>query len=227
MEKMERRTWLAAVGVTSVAAGLAGRVMADEHRQENPRHFQNIPPRELIQRRHLPNVELITQEGKKVHFYDDLVKNKIVVLNFMYTHCEKVCPPIMMNLARVQKILHDRIGRDIFMYSISLKPEEDTPEVLNKYAKAIGVRPGWLLLTGNPEDVDSLRKSLGFTYRDPKEDADKSNHIGMVRVGNEPMMRWSACEGQARAEWIATVIRNEADDPLKGGVKRETTGSVE
>ncbi len=227
MEKMTRRAWVAAAGMTSVTVGMAGSVLADDGPQNNPRHFQDIPPRELIQRRHLPNVELVTHEGKKVHFYDDMVKDKVVAINFMYSHCEKICPPIMANLARVQKILAERMGRDIFMYSISLKPEEDTPEVLNKYAKAIGVRPGWLLLTGNPEDVESLRKSLGFTYRDPKEDADKSNHIGMVRVGNEPMMRWSACEGQARAEWIATVIRNEADDPLKGGVKRETTVSVE
>jgi protein SCO1/2 len=227
MKKMTRRTWLAAAGMTSVAVRFAGSVLADDKTQNNPRHFQDIPPRELIQRRHLPNVELVTHEGKKVHFYDDMVKDKIVAINFMYSHCEKICPPIMANLARVQKILVERMGRDIFMYSISLKPEEDTPEVLNKYAKAIGVRPGWLLLTGKPEDVEFLRKSLGFTYRDPKEDADKSNHIGMLRIGNEPMMRWAACEGQARAEWIATVIRNEADDPLKGGLKQESTASVE
>src|SRR5713226_7621614 len=103
MKKMERRTWLAAAGVSSLAAGLAGSVMADDHTEGNPRHFQDIPPRELIQRRHLPNIELITQNGEKVRFYDDLVKDKIVVLNFMYTHCEKVCPSIMRNLTRVQK----------------------------------------------------------------------------------------------------------------------------
>ncbi len=226
MESMTRRTWLAA-GASSVAAGLAGSVMADDNAQGNPRHFQNIPPRELIQRRHLPNIELITQDGEKVRFYDDLVKDKIVVLNFMYTHCEKVCPSIMRNLARVQKILHDRIGRDIFMYSITLKPEQDTPEVLKKQAKQLGVGRGWLLLTGKPDDIDFLRKSLGFTYRDPAEDADKSNHIGMLRVGNEPMMRWSACEGQARTEWIATVILNEADDPLTGGVKQQSAVAAE
>lgn len=225
MEKMTRRTWLGAAGITSAAAGMAGSVLAEDSPQSNPRHFQSIPPRELIQRGHLPNVELVTHEGKTVHFYDDLVKDKIVAINFMYSHCQNVCPPIMANLARVQKILGERIGRDIFIYSITLKPEEDSPEVLSDYAKAIGVKPGWLLLTGKPEDIEFLRKSLGFTYRDPKEDADKSNHIGMVRIGNEPMMRWSACEGQARSEWIAAVIQNEADDPLKGGVKQETTAS--
>jgi len=119
------------------------------------------------------------------------------------------------------------MGRDIFMYSITLKPEEDSPVVLKQYAKTLGIRRGWLLLTGKPDDIEFLRKSLGFTYRDPAEDADKSNHIGMLRIGNEPMMRWSACEGQARSEWIATVILNEADDPLKGGVKQQGAVAAE
>ena len=213
MEKMTRRKWLAAAGMTSVAVGFGGSLIADDKKDNNSRHFQDIPARELIRMGHLPNVELITQTGKKVHFYDDLVKDKMVVINFMYTHCEKVCPPIMANLARVQKMLKGRVGKDIFFYSITLKPEEDTPEVLKKYAKELGVGKGWYLLTGKPQDIEFLRKKLGFKYADPAEDADKSNHIGMLRLGNEPFMRWSACQGQARTEWIATMISNEADLP--------------
>jgi len=219
MRKMTRRTWLAAAGMTSVAVGLGSGAMADDTATSNPRHFKDVPPRELIQKWHLPNVELITQDGKKVRFYDDLVKDKVVAINFIYTNCEKVCPPIMANLVKVQKLLKDRVGRDVFMYSITLKPEEDGVKELKKYAKTFGIGPGWLLLTGKPADIELLRSSLGFKYRDPAEDADKSNHIGMVRIGNEPVMRWSACEGQARAEWIATTIEREADVPFQGGVK--------
>src|SRR5882724_7870803 len=83
--------------------------------------------RELTQARYFPNVELTTHEGKKVRFYDDLIKDKIVVINFMYAQCEGICPGITANLVKVQKILEDRVGRDIFMYSITLKPEEDSP----------------------------------------------------------------------------------------------------
>jgi protein SCO1 len=218
MPKMTRRTWLAAAGMTSVAVGVGGSAWADDE-AANPRHFKDVPPRELIQKWHLPNVELVTQEGRRVHFYDDLVKDKVVVINFIYTNCQKACPPIMANLVKVQKLLHDRIGNNIFMYSITLKPKEDGPQELKKYATTYDIGPGWLLLTGKPEDVELLRASLGFKYRDPAEDADKSNHIGMVRIGNEPMMRWSACEGQARAQWIATTILREADVPFQGGTK--------
>jgi protein SCO1/2 len=224
MSRMTRRGWLSVAGSASVVAGSARRLLAGQDPTNNsPRGFQQIPPRELIQRRHLPNVELITQDGKKVHFYDNLVKDKMVVINFMYAHCEGLCPTMTANLVRVQKLLHDRIGHDIFMYSITLKPEEDTPQVLKEYADIHGAGPGWLFLTGKPADIELLRRSLGFTNSDPVEDADKSNHIGMLRIGNEPMMRWSACPSQAHTQWIATSILTEADNPLKGGVKENGT----
>src|SRR6266851_3118589 len=217
MEKTTRRKLLAA-GVTTVAAGTTGLLGQDEPAKKPPYNFQNISPRELIRRRHLPNVELITQNGKKVHFYDDLVKDKKVVIQFMFTRCRDACPLITRHLAHVQKILHDRVGHDIFFYSISLSPEEDTPKALKKFAKAHGAGPGWLFLTGRPEDILFLRRSLGFTYDDPKEDANRDNHTGMLRIGNEPLMRWAAAQGGARPEWIATQIRTEADAPYKGAV---------
>ncbi len=180
MEKMPRRKWLATAGVTTVAAGATGLVAADDPPPNHPRVFQNIPPRELLRQRHFPNVELINQDGKKVHFYDDLLKDRKVVINFMFTKCDKACPIITHNLVRVQNILADRIGHDIFMYSISLSPEEDTPKVLKQYMKARGIGPGWTFYTGKPEDILLLRRSLGFLYNNPKEDADS------------PCRRWSA-----------------------------------
>ena len=183
-------------------------------------NYQNISPREIIRRAHFPNVELVTHEGRKARFYDDLIKDKNVVINFMYAHCEKICPPVMANLARVQKRLRDRIGRDIFMYSITLKPEEDTPKALAEYARVYGIGPGWLLLTGKPADVELLRRALRFTYDDPAEDADKSNHIGNLRYGNEPAVRWAACPGQASADWIVTSILSEADGPKRVAASR-------
>ncbi len=218
MENMTRRKWLAAVGV-STALALANQSFAkDETANSGQYKLQNISPRELIQRAHLPNVELITQDGKKVRFYDDLVKDRKVVIQFMFTRCRDACPVITRHLAQAQKILHDRAGHDIFFYSISLSPEEDTPKALKRFAKAYGAGPGWLFLTGKPEDILFLRRSLGFTYDDPKEDANRDNHTGMLRIGNEPLMRWAAAQGGARPEWIATQIRTEADAPYKGAV---------
>ena len=223
MSRMTRRGWLAVAGSASVVAGSARSLVAAHESSDNPRGFQQIPAREVIRRRHLPNVELTTQDGKKVHFYDDLVKDKMVVINFMYAHCEGICPTVTANLVRVQKILHDRIGHDIFMYSITLKPEEDTSQVLKEYADMHGTGPGWLFLTGKPADIELLRRSLGFTTADPSEDADKSTHIGMLRIGNEPMLRWSACPAEANTQWIATSILAEADYPLEGGSREGST----
>jgi protein SCO1/2 len=91
--------------------------------------------------------------------------------------------------------LKGRVGSDIFFYSITLSPEEDSPRALKAYAKMHGVGPGWTFLTGKPADILLLRKSLGFFYNNPKEDADRNNHSGNVVVGTEPLMRWAICQG--------------------------------
>ena len=208
---------MAAAGVTTAVAGTTS-VFAQEPTPASTHHynFKDISPRELIQKRHLPNVELITQDGKKVRFYDDLVKDKRVVIQFMFTRCKDVCPVITHHLVEVQRKLNGRVGRDIFFYSITLSPEEDTPRDLKAFAKMHGA--GWTFLTGKPDDILKLRKSLGFFYNNPKEDADRNNHSGMVVVGTEPLMRWAMCQGGADPEWIATVIRTEADSPFIGSV---------
>jgi len=224
MGKMTRRTWLAAAGVTTAVAGatdLAGTTAffgQDKPTNQGPFNFQDISPRELIRRRHLPNVELLTQNSERVHFYDDLVKDKRVVIQFMFARCKDICPVITHHLAEVQRLLTGRVGRDIFFYSVTLSPEEDTPQDLKAYARKHGVGPGWTFLTGTPDDILLLRKSLGFFYNNPKEDADRNNHSGMVVVGTEPLMRWTMCQGGAKPEWIATVIQTEMDAPFQGAV---------
>ncbi|HEU0007715.1 MAG TPA: SCO family protein [Terriglobia bacterium] len=162
--------------------------------------------REKLRDRYFPNVELTTHEGKKVHFYDDLIKDKIVVINFMYADCEGICPAITSNLAQAQRLLGERVGRDIFMYSLTLRPEKDTPEALKHYAKMHGVKPGWLFLTGKPEDLEKLRRSLGFSTSNLKLDQDRKNHIGMVKYGNERREWWGMCPGKARPGWIVESI---------------------
>lgn len=215
MATMTRRNLLAATGVTTVA-GTTGLFAMDKPTKKPPYHFRDISPRELIQQRHLPNIELITMDSKKVHFYDDLVKDRRVVIQFMFARCQDICPVITHNLIKVKSILKDRVGHDIFFYSITLSPEEDRPKDLKLFAKEHGA--DWLYLTGKPDDILLLRKSLGFFYNNPKEDADRNNHSGMLVVGCEPLMRWATCQGGAKPEWIATVIRTEADAPFIGSV---------
>jgi protein SCO1/2 len=200
MKSTNRRELIARLGMAPFAGGFLARAATRESEPDGS------SSREMIRDRYFPNVVLTTHEGKKVRFYDDLLKDKIVMINMMYADCDGVCPGITANLARVQKALGNRVGRDIFMYSITLKPEQDTPQALKEYAKMHGVKPGWSFLTGDAKDIEMLRRKLGFTNPDPKLDADKSQHIGMVRYGNEALTRWAACPGLANASWIVESV---------------------
>jgi protein SCO1 len=162
--------------------------------------------RQRLQRLHLPNLPLISHEGKKYFFYDDLVKDKCVSLNFFFATCGETCPLVMANLAKVQKILGDQVGRDIFMYSFTLRPEEDSVAVLKQQHGMYHAGPGWTFLTAKPDDMENLRRAIGFTYPDPAIDKDKTQHIGNIRFGNEPLMYWSACPGMAHAKWVAETL---------------------
>ncbi len=154
-----------------------------------------------------PNVSLTTHEGKVVRFYDDLIKNKTVMINFMYARCGDICPGMTANLKLVQKELGGRVGKDIFMYSISLEPEHDTPKVLNAYAELFQVKPGWTFLTGKKVDIENLRKQLGFSFSDPALDKDKTQHIGVVKFGIEPLERWGMSPALGDPKYIAEYIR--------------------
>ena len=197
MPSLTRRACIALSALAPIAAGL----LARESRSEN------ISSRETIRARYFPNVVLTTHDGTRVRFYDDLIKDKIVVINFMYTQCEDGrCPLTTVNLARVQKLLTARVGRDIFMYSVTLTPEHDTPAVLKRYATAYGVGPGWTFLTGKPEDIERLRRKLGFAWADPLRDAKKSNHTGTIRYGNEALQLWAACPALSHPAWIVESL---------------------
>jgi protein SCO1 len=134
------------------------------------------------------NVEVLTQDGERVHFYQDLIENKIVIVNMMYATCDGICPTTTSNLKRVHTLLGDRAGRDIYMYSITLRPSEDTPTVLKDYAAMHGA--GWKFLTGAPADIQALRYKLGFYDVDPGVDSDRASHTAMLRIGNDAYDRW-------------------------------------
>lgn len=155
-----------------------------------------------------PNILLQTQDGKPVRFYDDLVKGKTVLVNFIYTSCEKSCSPTTANLARVHALLGDRVGRDLILLSISLDPTVDRPETLKEYAARFGQFNSWYFLTGNQAEIDHLRRSMGLYDLDPVRDADKTQHAGIVIVGNDATNRWASLPALMDHRQIAqTVLR--------------------
>jgi protein SCO1 len=203
MSTMNRRQLLTASVLLPAAGALAACSTAPAVTQK---FAPPLPGREVLRKRYFPNVVLTTHEGKRVRFYDDLLKDKIVVINLMYANCEGVCPVITANLVKSQKLLPAGARAQVHFYSLTIKPEEDTPEKLRQYAEMHGTGPGWLFLTGSPEDVELLRHKLGYVDIDPEVDKDKSRHGGMVRFGNEPLAQWGACQGEGKPEWMAKEI---------------------
>lgn len=160
---------------------------------------------------YFPNVPLVTQDGKTVMFYDDLLKDKKVMIDFVFALCDEGCPLDTANMKRVQKLLGSRIGKDIFMYSITLDPEHDTPQKLKEYAEQYGVGPGWLFLTGKREDIDAVRNKLG--QRSAKE-----QHANVVQVGDMATGRWIRIPLSADPNYIVTEVRNMFEPGWSAGM---------
>lgn len=168
-------------------------------------------------RNRIPNVELKTHTGTTVNFYDDLIREKIVAINMMYADCEGICPAMTHNLSLVQERLGPRVGKDIFMYSITIRPEIDTVQHLADYAEMHGVNPGWLFLTGSRKNIDLVRYALGFYDPDPKVDKELNRHTGMVRIGNDAFDRWAMAPALANpAQIVSSILHVDRRLPPNG-----------
>jgi protein SCO1/2 len=135
---------------------------------------------------YFPNVILTTQDGESVRFFDDLIKDKVVAINFIYTSCPDTCPLETAQLVNVQNILGDRMGKEVFFYSITIDPENDTPPVLLEYRERFGAR--WTFLTGDEVDIIELRKKLGL-YIEEIQDGSNNHNVSMI-IGNQATGRW-------------------------------------
>jgi protein SCO1/2 len=137
---------------------------------------------------YFPDLPLVSQDGKTLRFFSDLLKGKVVAINFIFTSDPAACAIETARLREVQRILGDRVGSDVFIYSISIDPAHDTPKVLKAYADKFQVGPGWLFLTGKAEDVTELRKKLGI-YRGEKDEK-LEHHESRLIVGNQSTGQW-------------------------------------
>jgi protein SCO1/2 len=157
----------------------------------------------------IPNTELITQDGKKVHFYDDLVKGRIVAIAFIYTTCQYACPLETARMAQVQKKLGTRVGSDIFFYSVSIDPEHDTPKALKAYMQKYNIGPGWTFLTGKKTDIELLERKLGV-YNDPSINAD--GHLPHLLIGNDATNTWIRASAMDNPNFQARMIGEFLDN---------------
>lgn len=159
------------------------------------------------------NAVLRTHDNKEVKFYDDLIRGKQVVVNMMYAECHGACPLVTTVLKRTYRDLKDRMGKDLFFYSISVKPQDDTPAALKHYAQMRKVDlPGWYFLTGDSYDIETIRFRL-FSMNHPGIDLDFAMHSGSFRIINDATNYWGHAQAFASQENI--MQRIAWADPMK------------
>jgi cytochrome oxidase Cu insertion factor (SCO1/SenC/PrrC family)/cytochrome c2 len=134
---------------------------------------------------YFPNLPVIDQNGRTLHFYDDVIKGKIVVISFIYTSCQDLCPLTTAKMAQIEDKLDGAVGRDLFFVSMSVDPENDTPERMKAFADAFDVGPGWLFLTGKLEDIRAINYKLG-----DRSDRNLSDHRNEIVLGNDAGGYW-------------------------------------
>jgi protein SCO1/2 len=157
-------------------------------------------------RKYFTDVELLNQDGKKVRFYSDVLKGKTVIVNAFFTTCTSVCPPMNRNMERIQEALGDRVGRDVFLISITVDPAVDTPARLKEYAQKFHAGAGWVFLTGKKENLDWALYKLG-QYVETKED-----HKTIFIIGNEPTGLWKKAFGMANVNELVQVVESVVND---------------
>jgi cytochrome oxidase Cu insertion factor (SCO1/SenC/PrrC family) len=155
---------------------------------------------ENYQREYFTDLPLLTQDGKPVRFYSDMLQGKVVLISFIYTNCTEICPILMPNLVRIQELLGNRSVRDVSLISISVDPEDDTPEELKEYGEKYGAKPGWTFLTGKKENIDWVVYKLG-QYTEDFED-----HTLLFLLGDVKNARWAKVRGDMPPETIAARI---------------------
>jgi cytochrome oxidase Cu insertion factor (SCO1/SenC/PrrC family) len=148
----------------------------------------------------IPDVELLDQEGRKVHFYTDLIKGQVVAINFIFTTCTTICPPLGATFSRVQRELGARAGRDVRFISISVDPATDTPERLKAWGAKFHATESWTFVTGRKPQVDELLRALGAATASP------SDHTPTVLIGNDAAGQWTRAYGLARPALIISLI---------------------
>ena len=147
----------------------------------------------------IPDIRVYDQNGKQLNFYSDLIKGKTVAINFIFTTCTTICPPLTATFRRVQQDLADR-ALPVQLISISVDPMTDTPERLHEFAAKFKAGPGWTFVTGDKNEIDSLLKALGAAV------ADKNDHTPMILIGNDGVGYWTRAYGLASPDALVRLI---------------------
>ncbi len=172
---------------------------ATPHAQHTPDAQPAVPPETAVKVR-IPDVVLLDRQGRKLRFGPDALGDRIVAIDFIYTHCTTACPVLSSIFTLVQEELGDRMEREVRLVTVSLDPARDTPARMRKYATPFEAGPNWLWLTGAKRDVDNVLMGLG-AYT-----PDFESHPPMVLIGDPANNRWSRHYGFVSPDVIIAQI---------------------
>ena len=150
--------------------------------------------------RPIPDVRVYDQNGRQLNFYKDLVANKVVAINFVFTTCTAICRPLTATFRRVQQELGEEVGKNVWLISVSVDPATDTPERLHEFAEKFKAGPGWSFVTGDPSDIDAILRAFGVGINN------KNDHTPMVLIGSEAKGVWTRAYGLSSPVEIAKLI---------------------
>ena len=151
----------------------------------------------------IPNTHILDQNGKPLNFYDDLIKGKTVAVNFIFTTCTTVCPPLTATFRKVQQTASER-GLDVKLVSVSVDPVVDTPERLRAFAEKFNAGQSWTFVTGEKGEIDSLLQSLGVAV------TNKNDHTPMILIGNDSVDFWTRAYGLSPPSRLVDLIAEAA-----------------
>jgi len=152
----------------------------------------------------IPDVPVIDQTGKRINFYSDLIKDKTVAINFIFTTCTTICPPLTATFRRVQQELATA-APEAKLISISVDPATDTPERLSDFAGKFKAGAGWTFVTGDQTEITSLLSALGARV------ADKNDHTPMILIGNDKAGYWTRAYGLSSPTVLVKAITEAAN----------------
>lgn len=175
-----------------------GTVVVDNHNSPPPTVTGPTSRNNMV----IPDVEVLDQHGNALHFHTDLIKDKTVAINFIFTNCTTICPPLAATFARLQKELGDKVGKDVHLISISVDPLTDTPERLKAWGAKFKAGPGWTFVTGEKQEMDKLLNALGAAV------SKREDHTPAMIIGNDTTGVWTRTYGLAKINQIVGVIND-------------------
>lgn len=206
------RRWPLVAVFAAVLPAVVARSEGLPARTDSPKIEESVPSARTSSRRdegnraYFTDRVLITQHGKEVRFYSDLLRGKTVLIQFLYTRCREACPLTTKQLADTQAKLEQRLGKDVWFLSLSVDPGTDTPERLNEYGRRFKAGPGWLFLTGKKEDIDAVAQKLG------QSSPVIEGHLPIFILGNVGTGHWMKLQPYSAPSLIAKQLLTLADE---------------